>query len=776
MKKILSILLLMLMATTASWAQMTDDQVIDYVKSQNAAGVSQNQIAKDLVAKGVTQDQMLRIKRNYESSKESSSTVHATMTEAVDREREVNGEIEQAKASDTKVIFGHDVFRSKNLTFEPNMNIATPASYILGPGDEVILDIYGASQSNGSFKIAPDGCVNIPNEGPVNVAGLTVTQAQAKVRKAIGMHYQGSTIKLSVGQTRTILVNVMGEVSAPGTYSLSAFSTVFNALYLAGGITDIGTMRSIKVSRNGKIITTVDVYDFIVNGKLTGNIMLRDNDVIMVGPYENLVKVEGRIKRPMFYEMKKNESLQSLLNYAGGFMGDAYKEKVRVERKSSEGLTVHNIDEWDFTTFHNEDGDVVVISPIIERYKNTVTVNGAVFRPGSYKIDTKVNTVKTIIEQAGGLLEQAMTNRAVLRRMKADRTRSTIAIDLAGIMSGRTPDVPLQNEDEITIASFEDISNSRILKINGEVLNPGSFEYSENTTIEDLITLAGGLTEAATLDNVEVSRRITSAADNPDGNQMAKVFTFNLKDGLEIDKTTDFKLQPFDAVTIHRNPNYKTQRHVYIGGEVQYAGFYTLTNKEERLSDLVARAGGLTSKAYINGAQLIRKYTKSELDVRQSLLEIATNAADSLTARRAIYKKDYTVGIDLSNAIKSKGSVDDIILAEGDSIYVPQLSNVVKISGEVLHPNTVTYIKGKGANYYLNQAGGITDEARKKRAYIVYANGQVSTLKKGDIEPGSEIIVPSKKEKKVDVAKVSMWATLASTVATVGAVVSNIVK
>lgn len=779
MKRTLTILSLLFTIATASWAQMSDDQVVSYIKEHNERGESQQDIAVDLLKKGVSQSQLQRIRTQY-ANQENAAAAQATGS-GIDRSRVANGEttptIEENVLTTGKAkIFGHDIFRSKKLSFEPSMNIATPSKYTLGPGDELILDIYGASQLNSKYKISPDGTITIEKIGPVSVSGLTVAQAQSRVRGAVGAHYQGSTIKLSVGQTRTIMVNVLGEVTTPGTYTLSAFSTVFNALYLAGGITDIGTMRAVKVSRNGKVVSTVDIYEFIVNGRLAGNVMLQDNDVIMVGPYQNLVEITGKVKRPMYYEMKKNESLQSLLTLAGGFTGDAFKQKVRIERKSSEGLTVHNVDEWDFNSFYNEDGDVVVVAPIIERYKNMVSVEGAVFRPGNYKISENANSVKTIIEQAGGLMEQAITQRAVLTRMKADRTLTTIAIDLDGILAGRTPDIPLQNEDVLTIASAEKITSARFVHIEGEVLTPGNYPYSENATIEDLITLAGGVKETASLENIEVARRITSSSDNADGNQMAKVFTFNLKDGFSIDGSSDFKLMPYDFITIHRNPDYQEQRKVIIGGEVKYAGTYILSNKEERLSEIIKRAGGLTNKAHIDAARLVRKFTRQEQELKLQKLEMATTHEDSVAIRNEINKTSYHIGTDFNKALSTPGSYDDIILAEGDSIFIPRMNNVVKISGEVLYPNTVSFTKNKSVKYYLNQAGGVSKTGQKSLAYIVYPNGEVSTLKKGKVAPGCEIVVPQKVEKKVDTSKVGMWATLASTMATVGAVISSIVR
>lgn len=784
-KKVLLTLVLSL-GSVAMWAQsMSDDQVMSYIKESYEAGNSQEQIAKGLLQKGATPEQLQRIKQMRSSSATSGKQ---TSTDNIKRLREPNGqtrplekmELEEdeneEENEDVKKIFGHDIFNSEKLTFQSNINIPAPQSYLLGPGDEVIVDIYGSTQLSNVMQVAPDGSVTIPDERPIYVAGLTLAQAQAKIRKAIGSNYVESTIKISLGQTRTVLVNVMGEVVTPGTYSLSAFSTVFNALYLAGGVNEIGTLRNIKVSRNGKIITTVDVYEFILNGRLPGNIMLQDDDVVIVGTYESLVKIEGNVKRPMYYEMKKNESLQSLLRYAGGFTGDAYREKIRVERRSREGLTVHNVDEWDFADFHNEDEDVVVVSPIIERYKNVVKVSGAVFRPGSYKLDGKANTVKTAIEQAGGLLEQAVKSRAVLLRLKEDRTLTTQSIPLQEILDGKLADIILQNEDELIISSYSLLTDGRKMSIYGEVMSPGEFDFSENTTIGDLITMAGGLNDVASLQKVEVARRITSDSDNSDGKQIAKVYIFNLDNNLNVVGNESFTLEPYDKVTVHRSPNHKPLTNVYITGEVMYEGIYTLSSKNDKLSELVKKAGGVTNSAFVKGAKLVRRYSEQEMNDRKRLLEVAMNKADSIAAFREMQKTSYMVGVDLTEAIENPNTDADIPLEEGDSIFVPSISNVVKISGEVLAPNTVVYRKNKHSKYYLNQAGGVSENGKKKKAYILYASGQVNTMKKGKIEPGCEIIVPSKIEKKTDTAKVSMWATLASTVATVGAIVATIVR
>lgn len=784
MKKLLLFLFLALTCNAAVLAQMSEKQIIQYVQKQSAQGKDQQTIAKELLAKGITMKQLEYLRTKYGNMKDGSSGSISQRDEfsrkrvsnAEERDELIDVSYKPFMEKDSVKIFGHDIFRSKDLSFEPNMNIATPVNYVLGPNDEVILDVYGASQFSASFTVSPDGNITIPDEGPVHVAGMTVAQAQAKVKAFIGGHYQGSNIKLTVGQTRSIIVNVMGEVQNPGTYTLSAFASVFNALYMAGGVKDRGTLREIQVYRNGKMISSVDVYDYIINGKHSGNIMLRDNDVIIVGPYCNLVMIEGKVKRPMFYEMRKSESLQTLLNYAGGFTGDAYKKKVRVKRVGDEGFSVHNIDEWDFSSFKLADGDSAVVEAAVDRYRNTVKVSGAVFREGSYMIGTKINSVKTLIDAAGGLLEDAFTSRAVLHRIKEDRTWTTITVNIEGIMNGNAPDIMLQNEDELVINSVDNINRQRTLTILGEVFKPGIYKYSSKETVEDLITEAGGLLESASLLNVEVARRILSSEDNPTGKNTAKIYSLTLQDGLVIEGETGFELEPYDIVTIHRSPDYQVQKAVNVSGEVKYGGTYILSNKEERLTDILSRAGGLTANAYVNGVQVIRKISKKEMEIQRLKLEMARNSIDSLEVINAMQKTTYNVGVDLQKALAKPGSSSDIVIQEGDSIYIPQLNNVVKISGEVMFPNTVAYVEGKSASFYINQAGGLSTKGKKSLAYIVYPNGQVGKIRRGDVLPGCEIVVPTKPEKKIDTQRTSMWLALASTVSTIAAVLITALK
>ena len=698
-------------------------------------------------------------------------------------------------------VFGRDIFNNKSLTFEPNMNIATPQNYRLGPGDAVIIDIYGASQKTIQDTVSPDGTVTIEGYGPVSISGLTVSQANARLRGTVGSRYSSSKIRLTVGQTKTIMVNVMGEVKAPGTYTLSAFATVFHALYMAGGINDLGTLRNIKVYRNNRLVTVVDIYDYILNGKLTGNVRLADNDVIVVGPYDCLVNITGKVKRPMFYEMKKNESINSLLKYAGSFTGDAYKKSVRVNRKTGREYSVYNVEEFDFASFRIADGDSVTVEPILNRYANTVEVRGAVFRPGMYNLGEQVNSVRSLIEHAEGLTEDAFKARAVMHRMKTDRSLEVVSVDVEGIMSGKVADIPLKENDVLFIPTRQDKMNERTITIRGEVLFPGTYKYADNETIEDFVLQAGGLTDKASVVNVNVSRRVSDAKALRPDSLIAQTYTLSLKDGFVIDGTPGFILMPFDEVFIRKSPGYTEQQNVTIEGEVLFAGAYTLTKRNARLSDLFKKAGGSTKEAYLTGARLIRKANDTEKarmeavlkmqreQQQKNLLQLAasSNSGSNLqqvaeSAKNADLEKfnvpdEYPVGIDLSEAIKHPGSDEDLVLREGDRLVVPQYNGTVKINGAVMYANTVSYEKGKRASYYIDQAGGFASDAVKNKAYIIYMNGKVAKVSHGaKVQPGCEIVVPAKLKRKMSVAETMSLGTSMSSIAAMIATIANLSK
>ncbi len=860
MKRLLIYLMLLMLVPMAGMAQsMSDDQVMSYIAKEHTAGKGNAQIVTQLMQRGVNIQQIRRVRDKYQKqmsqntshsygsaddptgssrmrtnngkkrtsgneSAGSNSDLSAYSNYRISNDRDSSDKEDEAleyrdelgkmipdtaaivkqyydnKKTKAHKVFGRDIFNNKELSFEPNMNIATPQNYRLGPGDAVIIDIYGASQKSEQCTVSPDGDVVIEGYGPVAVSGLTVAQANARLRSTLGSRYSSSRIKLTVGQTRTIMVNVMGEVKLPGTYTLSAFATVFHALYMAGGTNDIGTLRNIKVYRNNRLVTVVDIYDYILNGKLTGNVRLADNDVIVVGPYDCLVNISGKVKRPMFYEMKKNESVASLLKYSGSFTGDAYNKAVRVNRKTGKEYAVFNVGEFDFANFHIADGDSVMVDSIIPRYANTVEVKGAVFRPGMYNLGEQVNSVRSLIEHAEGTTEMAFTNRAVLHRMKEDRTLKVISVDLVGIMNGTTPDIPLQENDVLFVPTKTENIEQRTITIRGEVQFPGVYKYADNETIEDFVLQAGGLTDKASTVNVSVSRRVTDPKALAPDSVIAKLYTLSLKDGFVVDGEPGFTLMPFDEVYIRKSPAYMEQKNVSVEGEVMFAGTYTLSANNTRLSDLYRKSGGTNGLGYIRGARLLRRATEAEkqrmrtalqMEMEQQQKNILQLAASSNGAnlqqaaegaKNANLSKfnvpdEYPVGIDLELAIKNPGGDADMVLREGDRLIVPQYNGTVKVNGAVMYANTVAFEKGKRASYYIDQAGGYAGDAVKSRAYIIYMNGKVAKLSHGaKVQPGCEIVIPAKLKRKMTVAETMSLGSSLSSIAAMIATISNMTK
>ncbi|MCD8291928.1 MAG: SLBB domain-containing protein [Prevotella sp.] len=882
MKKLLIFLFFAILVPiniNAQSSSMTDEQVISFVMKENAAGTPQTEIVTKLMQKGVTIEQIRRVKEKYErqaknkglgtvADKESQNRLRTNKTNTNSKNRYNRSKSKTSSSSlyydedndkytpqyrvkdtrkkkttnidsktgltkgtvydetnedwlmmqdeildiipDTaalldkllaekykkkKKVFGHDIFNNEDLTFEPELNIATPQNYQLGPGDAVYIDIYGASQKTIESTISPEGEVTIEGFGPIQLSGLTVEQANAKLRSSLGERYSSSQIKLTVGETRSIMVNVMGEVNYPGTYTLPAFATVFHALYMAGGPNDIGTLRNIKVYRNNKLVSVVDIYDYILNGKLTGNIKLADNDVITIGTYDCLVNVTGKVKRPMYYEMKKNESVKTLLDYAGGFTGDAYTKSVRIIRKTGREYSVYNVDEFDLSAFQVADEDSVSIDSIIPRFSNMVEIKGAVFRPGMYQVGESINSVRTLIEHADGLREEAFTARAVMHRMKPDRTLEVVSVDVEGIMNGTVSDIPIQNNDVLFIPTKEEMMEEQTITIHGEVIYPGIYKYAENETLEDFVLQAGGLKQTASTARVDVSRRIRAPKALTNDSIIAHTFTFALKDGFVIDGEPGFKLMPFDEVYVRKSPGYYEQQNVTVDGEVMFSGTYTLSSQNQRLSDLIKRAGGVNDRGYIAGARLERKVNESERLRMEAVLKMAreqaeTNEMQAMESGKLTTKTDlntsekikkyevpetYYVGIELDKAMANPGSDADIILREGDRIIVPQYNNTVKINGEVMYPNTVGYQKGKNVDYYINQAGGFSNKAKKSRTYIIYMNGTIAKVgHKVKPLPGCEIVVPEKSSTRLSTAEIFSLATSATSIATIIVTLANI--
>ena len=684
------------------------------------------------------------------------------------------------KDEDKRKIFGHDIFNNKKLTFESSMNLATPQNYVLGPGDEVNVDVWGASQESITETISPDGTITIENIGVIQLGGLSVSQAKARLKRVLGPRYQSSKIDLTVGQTRSITISVIGEVKMPGTFTMSAFATVYNALYMAGGPNEIGTLRNVKVFRKGKLISTVDVYEFLLNGHLSGDVRLQDNDVVTVSPYESLVNITGKVKRPMFYEMKKTESAATLIKYSGGFTGDAYTKAIRIHRKAGAGYSVFSVGEFDLNTFKLMDEDSVSVDSTLVRYQNMVEIKGAVFRPGMYHVGGDISTVKALVEAAAGLTEGAIGQHAVMHRMKVDRTLEVLSLDINGILEGTVPDVPLRNEDVIYVASLEENQTLRTVSINGEVHYPGTYKFAENETIEDLILQAGGPTEAASLVKVDVARRITNPNATEADDQIAQTFSFKLTPNFSIQGQPDFTLQPFDEVYVRRSPNYTEQQNVIIEGEVQFEGTYALSNKGQRLSEVLKQAGGLTKRAYPEGTKLLRLMTPEERDQMETMLRTAqrNSGNDSIDVRKLVTNANYPVGIEMDKALENPGSEDDPILRDGDRIIVPRYDGTVKINGEVLYPNTVRFKEGKNAKYYIDLAGGTTSTAKESQTIIIYMNGMVARAdRKHKPRPGCQIVVPTKRKgRSLGIAE---WLTIGSStasIATMIATIANLVK
>ena len=791
---------------------MTDSQIMDYIVKENAKGTPRSQIVTQLMERGITVDRIQKIRRNFErqQKKEVQGAVNISGIDSktAKRLRKSNGDVREEPIksnknfptknkqkvdessftpyqrqrykeqqeldldenlnfilpdslemyenamilldNNKKKVFGRDIFNNKKLSFESEMNIATPSDYLLGPGDAVFVDVWGASQKQFESTVSPEGFINIEGYGPVNVSGLTVAQANQRLRNTLGSRFGGSQVKLTVGQTKTITVNVMGEVKAPGTYTVSAFATVFHALYLAGGVNDIGTLRSIKVLRKGRLVSTVDIYDYILNGKLSGNIRLTSDDVIYVDTYDCLVNIAGKVKRPMFYEMKKTESVNTLLKYAGGFTGDAFSDNITLIRKSGGEMSIYSLNEFERGKFQVQDADSVWVDSVLDRYKNLVEVRGAVMRPGKYQMDGNISTVRQLIQTAGGLAEDAMPARGIIHRLRSDRTLEVKSFNGGDLMQHKEADIPLQNEDVVFIPSRKDTNEELLLTINGEVRYPGSYQYAANSSIESLILQAGGLTDKASVAKVDIARRFRDKKAVASGEQVAQFFSFSLKDGFIIDGKPDFILQPFDEVYVRTSPGYVEQQHVKVEGEVQFEGTYVITKKKYRLSDLITAAGGLTKEAYARGARLERQLTDVEKLKQQELIKIAT-LNDSTDIRKIQINDMPYVVIHLESALLNPGDDRwDVILREGDRLIIPQFNNTVSVSGEVMYPTTLTYTPGASLSHYIEQCGGYSLKSKKSRVFAIQMNGTVKRVRSSrDIQPGSNIVVPAKPKRQV---------------------------
>lgn len=689
--------------------------------------------------------------------------------------------VERASDNLRSRIFGHDLFTIGALTFEPNLSIATPDNYVLGPGDEVIVDVWGDSQMTIKATVSPDGKIFISNVGPVTLAGLTIAEASSRIRGALMSIYEGLAdgavqMKLSLGSIRSIQVNITGEVTASGTYTLPSLATLFHALHVAGGVSDLGTLRSVKIYRGGKLFSDVDVYDYILNGNSSRDIALRDGDLISVSPYGKLVEITGNVKRPMFYEMKGGETVADLIRFAGDFAGEANRSRVGVTRRQGGKYDSFTVDSADFGNFALEDGDVVSVGGSIDRYENRVGIEGAVYRPGYYAIDNSMKTLKQLIERADGLREDAFMPRAILYREKPDWSLEVKSVDLAKLMSGEIADITLRPNDQFVVAAESGMRENYTVSILGSVSRPDTYPYAENMTVEDLLVAAGGLLESASTANVAITRRIKDPKSLNVNDQLFETFIINVNDSLSVDDGKEFVLEPFDQVYVRRSPVYITQSSVTVTGEVAFGGNYPLSHRNMRISEVIAAAGNVTPGAFVEGAYLLRRMTDEERIQSQALHDMITAQAnsgsrDSLNMAGAKIRSVYPVGINLEAALNNPGSDADIVLRDGDVVSVPLYNGTVRVMGAVLYPNSVTFTEGKKLKYYVDAAGGFDTRARKNKAFVIYMNGMVASGKSAEIRPGCIVIVPSKNQTN-PISWAEAVGLLSSTASTAAVIIS----
>jgi protein involved in polysaccharide export with SLBB domain len=741
-----------------------------------------------------------------------------------------------------KKIFGFKLFHNRNLDFNPSLNLPTPQNYMVGAGDQLLIDVYGASQQSFDLTVTPEGRILVPNVGPIQVGGSTIEAATSRIKTSLGRIYSGllgtnpnTFVQVRLGNIRSISVSMVGELSKPGTYTLPSFATVFNGLFAAGGPNENGAFRNIQVYRNSRLVATVDIYEFLVKGQQGSNITLQDNDVVIVPPVQARVEITGPIRREGFFEVKPNESIKDLYQYTGGFLPIAYQERVTIRRIENNQRKVIDVTKDQFETFSPKDGDEIFVSESLTRFANRVQISGAVFRPGEYSLGDGQLTIKELIERAEGLKPEAFVNRATLYRTNSDLTLGAVSVDLKGILEGNTSDIPLKNEDLLFIPSRYDIQEEFYVKISGEINNSGTYPYASSMTVGDLILRSGGLLESATNSSIEIARRVREV--NSTG-KIAEIFTLSIRADLSLsEEEKNLTLMPFDHVFIRRSPGFEREQLIKITGEVIYPGEFAISGANERISDVIKRAGGLTQFAYPKGANLIRRTVyykgltedqkkelvmyeiRSKLDsekyrnvneaenilyerldkklaeIENQKLEKDKKAAeenlknyfkvDSLFLDSAInavrVKAQDLVGIDLEAILANPGGAEDLILQEGDLIQIPKQLQTVRMVGEVLLPTTSRFIRNQGLKNYISKAGGFTENARRSKTYVIYANGDARRTHSllglkfyPNLEPGAEIVVPKKPQRER--LTTAGWLGLASSLATIAILVQTIVK
>lgn len=798
--------LVLMPCTATAQSTMTDQQVLEYVKKGMASGKKQNDIVKELALKGVDRAQAARVKKLYEAQmaegeKNKEKTKETTLNdrqhvlnEDYKLEEELDENLTKNKKEedlnkdlllkgDTIEVFGRNVFRNNRLSFTPNINMPTPRNYVLGPGDEVIVDIFGANQTTIRSVISPEGYINVDILGPIYLSGKTIESANSFLKNKLSQIYEGlnggeeqTDIQLSLGQVRSIQVSIIGEVPNPGTYQVSSLATVFHAMFQAGGVKEPGTVRDIKVVRNNKTVASVDIYDFLVNGTRKNDIRLEDGDVIVVAPYKNIVKVIGAVKRPLNFEMKDGETVADVLRYAGGFDKSAYSENVSVVRQNAHDIVVSLVESAQFGSFALKNGDEVEVKKMDARYENRIIASGSLMLPGVFELNDEVNSVRKLVKKAGGLHPEAFTQRAIIHRQHEDRSLETMPVNLEGVLNGSKPDVPLMNNDSLYIYSVYDLNDQGTLTINGEVADPGIFPFAANTTVQDLILLAGGLLRSASVARIDVARLIVDNESLVAQKDISTYYTFSLNNGFAVDGADKFVLEPYDVVTVRRSPSYVNNRVVKVTGEVNFPGDYNMSRREERVSDIIAKAGNVTDFAYIKGAQLLRKKTDAEKK-QTELMADAVEADNDSIMEDDQENLTYLVSFDMADALKNPGGENDLVLVDGDELVVPVLNNTVKIDGAVQMPTTVSYKKGMKKSDLVNAAGGYAKRAYKRRAYIVYMNGRVSKLRRfTTIEPGSQVFIPKKDKKEGQLQQIMSISTSAASLGMMGVSIANLLK
>lgn len=789
--------------------ELSDAQIRQMIQRAESVGYNDAQLEQMAAAQGMKAEEIAKLRTRVAKIRSNSASAAKTT--------EVDGDInsERTFADSTKrrspvvvdvlsdlrpKIFGAELFANSDISFEPNLRMATPKNYIIGPDDQLLIDLSGDNDVNYNLKVSPDGTIRLQYVGPVAVAGLSVEQATAKIRSSMASTYpslrNGRTeIAVNLGNIRSIKVTILGEVVKPGSYTLSSLSTVFNALNASGGPNTNGSFRKIQVIRNNKVVSTIDVYDFLLNGIQKGNVRLQDQDIINIPVYQNRVEMAGEVKRPALFEVLSTESLADVIRFAGGFSNKAYTATIKVLQNTNKERKITDVNAENFDTYSPLNGDKYVVEQILDRFANRVEITGAVFRPGQFELD-KGLTLKGLISKAEGITEDAFLNRGYINRLNADNSPSLISFDVAKVLAGTEADIPLQREDKVTISSIFDLRDEYKVSIQGEVREPGTFEYGDNMSLEALIQMAGGFKEGATPNRIEISRRVKNSDALSKSAVTADLFTVNVDQNLKLvgDK---FILKPYDIVSVRNATGYEVQRQVKVEGEVLYPGVYTISAKNERLSDLIRRVGGLTPSAYVEGASLkrpgpaaVKTNDKNAIDTKEEedrkLLNLRrlqeTGAKDtvSMETNQKIITSDL-VGIDLGKILDKPGGRYDLLVEEGDILRVPKQLQTVKVTGEVLSPNSIVFSPHKTFKQYVNGAGGFTANALKNGSYIRYANGSVQAVGNflffnnyPKVKPGAEILIPKKAERERLTAQ--SWIGIGTGLASLAAIIVSLLR